>query len=180
MIEQDILLDAQKLGIASRNIDDLAFVWSKDESLAKDIWHCCIGQFNEMKQWEIHYQNKAMQELKLEYLKESDEPLVAKQKKKDRTVVQKKSDMRGGKGCIAKLATLVKRDILRVINKAAKDTHKKLIVPKKRMGATKLTDSGSKVYARAKSKQVEFDAAVHLGEVIEILDDSSEVRELET
>jgi hypothetical protein len=62
LIEQDILLDAQKLGIASRNIDDLAFVWSKDESLAKNIWHCCIGQFNEMKQWEIHYQNKAMQE----------------------------------------------------------------------------------------------------------------------
>jgi len=36
------------------------------------------------------------------------------------------------------------------------------------------------VYARAKSKQVEFDAAVHLGEVIEIMDNDSEVRELET
>jgi hypothetical protein len=130
-----------------------------------------------MKTWEIQYQKQAMQQLILKYLEDSNEPLVAKQKKKDK---QKKTEMRGGKGCIAKLATLVKRDILRVINKATKDTHKKLIVPKKRMGATKLTDSGSKVYARAKSKQVEFDGAVHLGEVIEILDDSSEVRELET
>ena len=121
-----------------------------------------------------------MQQLNLKYLEDSNEPLVAKQKKKDKTIVQKKSEMRGGKGCIAKMATLVKRDILRVINKAAKDMHKKLIVPKKRMGATKLTDSGSKVYARAKSKQVEFDAALHLGEVIEIMDDSSEVRKLET
>ena len=133
-----------------------------------------------MKTWEIQYQKQTMQQLNLKYLEDSNEPLVAKQKKKDKTIVQKKSEMRGGKGCIAKLATLVKRDILRVINKAAKDTHKKLIVPKKRMGATKLTDSGSKVYARAKSKQVEFDAALHLGEVIEIMDDSSEVRELET
>jgi hypothetical protein len=176
LTEQDILLDAQKLGIASRNIDDLAFVWSKNETLAENIWHCCIGQFNKMKTWEIQYQKQTMQQLNLKYLEDSNEPLVATQKKKDKTIVQKKTEMRGGKGCIAKLATLVKRDILRVINKAAKDTHKKLIVPKKRMGATKLTDSGSKVYARAKSKQVEFDAAVHLGEVIEILDDSSEVR----
>lgn len=66
-------------------------------------------------------------------------------------MTQTKSEMRGGNGCIAKLATLVKRDILRVINKKAKDTHQKLIVPKKRIRATKLTDSGKNVYARAKS-----------------------------
>lgn len=35
LIEQDILLGAQRLGIESRNIYDLAFIRSKDESLAK-------------------------------------------------------------------------------------------------------------------------------------------------
>jgi hypothetical protein len=60
----------------------LAFIWSKDESLAENIWHCCIGQFNKMKKWEIHYENKAMVALNLEYLEESNEPLVAKKKKK--------------------------------------------------------------------------------------------------
>jgi hypothetical protein len=96
------------------NIEMLSKAWAEDETMMGDLWQCCYGIFARQLDWENFLEGKAMKKLKFTYIDDG--------RKKEGT------DQRGNKGCVAKLATKVKQDILKQINRRAKNTHGKMIL----------------------------------------------------
>jgi hypothetical protein len=66
-------------------------------------------------QWESEYEQHAMENLKFEYLE-------------DMQAQREGLNRRGNKGCIAKLAKKVERDIVKTINRKAAKTHGTILV----------------------------------------------------
>jgi len=96
-------------------IDHLAKAWADDDTLQEGLWHCCFGAFAKEVDWESEYEQQAMEKLKFEYLE-------------DEQAQREGSNQRGNKGCIAKLAKKVKRDIMKTINRKAAKTHGTILV----------------------------------------------------
>ncbi len=82
-----------------------------------------------MGEWDIKFEREVMDSLNMEYVEEktSEETLRPELKDKEGNVMtiihRKKSIIRGNKGCVAKLVTLVKRDIIKQFNRATSSTH---------------------------------------------------------
>jgi hypothetical protein len=96
-------------------IDYLAKAWADDDMLQEGLWHCCFGAFTKEVDWESEYEQQAMEKLKFEYLE-------------DEQAQREGSNQRGNKGCIARLANKVKRDIMKTINRKAAKTHGTILV----------------------------------------------------
>lgn len=97
------------------NVEQLRKAWADDQSIQKDLWHCCFGLFAQDGEWELDYEEKAMKKLNFQYMED------------DRTL-REGTDKRGNKGCIAKLARKVKRGIMKNINRKAGGTHGRILV----------------------------------------------------
>jgi hypothetical protein len=91
-------------------MDQIAKAWAENMTLQEDLWHCCYGTFAKGIDWESEYEIKAMEKLKYKSLEDDQAQQVG-------------TNQRGKKGCIAKLATKVKRDIMKNINRKAAKTH---------------------------------------------------------
>ena len=83
-------------------MSQLAAAWAEDDTLKENLWHCVFGSFSRQLDWENEFKKEAMERLWYEYLEDENE-VGTKQ--------------RGKKGCIAKLARQVKKEIVKSINR---------------------------------------------------------------
>ncbi len=132
---QDIFMNSKMItlpdgaGVPTRRIDDLCDLWSQNPSIVEQLWNVLVKRYEDMGEWELKFEREVMDSLNMEYLEEntSEEILIAELKDREGNVTKiihrKKSIIRGNKGCVAKLVTLVKRDIIKQFNRAASSTH---------------------------------------------------------
>jgi hypothetical protein len=115
--------------IPNRRMDDLCEVWSNNAGMAECMWNVLIKWYEDIGEWELTFEKEVMDSLSLEYVEENDGEQKLRAESKDKygnvtKVIQwKKSRIRGNKGCIAKVATQVKRDIIEQFNRASSATH---------------------------------------------------------
>ena len=119
-----------------------------------------------MGEWELKFEREVMDSLNMEYLEEntSEEILIAELKDREGNVTKiihrKKSIIRGNKGCVAKLVTLVKRDIIKQFNRAASSTHGITITSVNPV--INVDGEGGKKYEKRKIKASNFSAELHV------------------
>ncbi len=172
LLVKDILMNSKGIklpdgtAVPSRKLDDLCDIWAQNSHLAEEMWYLLIKRYEKMKGWELKLEEQVMDSLNLEYVEDplTAKTLVANSKDKDgnitKTVIRKKTSKRGAKGCIAKMMRLVKRDIIKQFNRAAKETH-----------GLKMTsvnpdveedEEGNKKYAKKNIKSSEFSHDLHI------------------
>jgi hypothetical protein len=166
LLTKDILLSSKAIVLPdgtqapSRRIDDLCKIWSKNSSLAEQIWIVLVKRYEDMGEWEVKFEEELMEALNLEYVEEvtMDVPLQAELKGKDGTLIKvinrKKTRIHGNKGCITKVFTLVKRDIIKQFNRSAQTTHGKTITSVNPV--TSFDEYGKKKYEKRKIKWSTF------------------------
>jgi len=169
---KDILVNSRSIVLPDgtqpsiRCLDDLLDMWSKHESLAEQIWTLLIKRYKDMGEWEVKFEEEVMQCLNLEYVEDDamDQPLVAEQRDRQgrsvTVVKRKKTKVRGAKGCVARLVTLVKRDLVKRFNGACKETHKTILTSVN--PSVTINEEGQKEYKKQHIKSIPFNAAIHL------------------
>jgi hypothetical protein len=169
---KDILVNSRSIVLPDgtqpsiRCLDDLLDMWSKHESLAEQIWTLLIKRYKDMGEWEVKFEEEVMQCLNLEYVEDDamDQPLVAEQRDRQgrsiKVVKRKKTKVRGAKGCVARLVTLVKRDLVKRFNGACKETHKTILTSVN--PSITINEEGQKEYKKQHIKSIPFNAAIHL------------------
>jgi hypothetical protein len=115
MIEDTIKQECIKRGLkcggqSITRMGQLADAWAADKTLAEKVWHCAFGVFYRKLDWENEFEMVAMEQLKYEYIDDDMDEV-------------KGTNRRGNKGCIAKLATRVKREVVKLINRKTVKTH---------------------------------------------------------
>jgi hypothetical protein len=116
MIEETIKQECVKKGIRYKGqpitkMSQLADAWAADQTLAEKVWHCAFGVFFRQMDWENEFEVKAMEQLKYRYIEDDDND------------EGQGTQRRGNKGCVAKLATKVKREVVKCINRKTGKTH---------------------------------------------------------
>jgi hypothetical protein len=116
MIEDVIKQECVKKGIQYRGqpitkMSQLADAWAADQTLAEKVWHCAFGVFFRKLDWENTFEVEAMEQLQYQYIDDDDND------------EGKGTQRRGNKGCVAKLATKVKREVVKCINQKTAKTH---------------------------------------------------------
>lgn len=171
-IVNDILINSKGLTlqdgttVPTRRIDDLTEVWAQNSDLAEQLWTILIKRYEDMGEWELKVEEQVMKSLNLEYVEDAsmNDQLQVTIKDRYGTVTKvmhrKKSKIRGNKGCVAKLATLVKRDLVKQFNRAAFKTHK--LVFTSINPVVQINDGGKKQYKKQNIKGSCFDAEKHL------------------
>ncbi len=169
-IAQDILLGSKTLTlpdgttVPTRTLDDLCDVWAENSSLAKQLFTILVTRYK--KEWELKFEAQVMDCLELEYVEDEDDKETLKATSKDRfgnvtkVVHRKKSNIRGCKGCVARVCTLVKRDIVKQFNRASLKTHGlafALVSP-----VTTANDEGQRKYEKRNIKGSEFTEEKHI------------------
>jgi hypothetical protein len=112
--------------IPSRSIDDLCEIWAKNSNMAEQMWTILVKRYEDMGDWELKFEEEVMASLNLEYVEEDTMEETQQMASKDvygLVIHRKKSRIRGNKGCVAKVLTLVKRDIIKQFNRASSITH---------------------------------------------------------
>ena len=117
-LKTKIVQFAQKHGISHptdvtttvNSIGDLSTAWAQDETLAKEVWHAVFGEFDSWKNWEIALEDEFMNQYKWEYS----------------GFANKKRDLRQ-KGCIAKVMSWQKNQLVKCVNYATGKTHGKKV-----------------------------------------------------
>lgn len=153
--------------IPNRRIEDICDIWAKNGDLAEQIWNLLIKRYQDMGEWEVKVEKEVMQLLNVEYLEEDamNGTLTATKKDSLGNIVQvthrRRTNVRGNKGCIAKMITLVKRDIVKMFNRAASNTHG-IQITSVNPTVVALNPEGKKIYKKKNIKSSEFAHGVHL------------------
>ena len=133
-------------------------------SLAEQLFTILVTRYK--KEWELKFEAQVMDCLELEYVEDEDDKETLKATSKDRfgnvtkVVHRKKSNIRGCKGCVARVCTLVKRDIVKQFNRASLKTHGlafALVSP-----VTTANDEGQRKYEKRNIKGSEFTEEKHI------------------
>ena len=171
-IMKDVLLNSNGImlpdgsQIPNRRIEDLCEVWASHPELAEPLWNILIKRYEDMGEWEIKYEKHVMDAMNLEYVEEDSmkTTLKAETKNSDGTVVKvmhrRRTNVRGNKGCIAKMLTLVKRDMIKQFNRASATTHRMILTSVNPMISVDV--EGKKKYQKRNIKGSEFESNLHL------------------
>lgn len=89
-------------------LKNLGKAWAEDANIGDKVWKAVCGTFENAFDWDTNMEQEAMDCLNFKYIEEGN---------------KKGTDRRGNKGCVAKLATKIKRDMLKSINRQGKKTH---------------------------------------------------------
>jgi hypothetical protein len=134
--------------------------------MAEQLWNILIKRYIDKGEWEKKFENEIVNYMNLEYIKENNgESTVVAQTKDEYWIVtkevhRKKSQLRGNKGCIAQVVTLVKRDILKLFNHVAAKSQEitlTLVNP-----IVTYQDDGNKRYKKQNIKSMAFTSEIHL------------------
>ena len=104
--------------------------------------------------------------LNMEYVEDDamDQPLLAEQRDRQggnvKVLKRKKTKVRGAKGCVARLLTLIKRDLVKRFNRACKEMHKALLTSVN--PSITVNEEGQKECKKQLIKSIPFNAAIHL------------------
>lgn len=154
MVEDVIKRECAKRGVTYQGnpitkIDQLSRAWAQDVTLQEDLWHCCYGAFAKDITWETEYEVQVMKKLNFRYLEQDPTEVVG-------------TDLRGNKGCIAKLARKVKRDVMKNVNRRALKTHKTIICAGIKPEIIGEYENGKKKYKKRKNTAgFNFDETLH-------------------
>ena len=119
-IESTIKQECNKRGIKYlgqpiTRINQLSNAWAADVTLKDQLWHSIFGVFALKLDWENEFEQHALRDLKYAYIDDDGD-------------IIKGTVRRGNKGCIAKLATKVKREIVKCVNRKTGSTHQMILV----------------------------------------------------
>jgi hypothetical protein len=118
-------------------------------TLQEDLWHCCYGAFAKDITWETEYEVQVMKKLNFRFLEQDPTEVVG-------------TDLRGNKGCIAKLARKVKRDVMKNVNRRALKMHKTIICARIKPEIIGEYENGKKKYKKRKNTAgFNFDETLH-------------------
>ena len=151
MIEDEIKRQCFKHGIKYQSnpitkIDQLSRAWAEDHTMKETLWHCCFGAFEA--DWESVYEAMVLEKLQYQYLE-------------DEQTQREGTDRRGNKGCVAKLARKVKRDVMKNINRRAHKTHRIILVAGHAPEIIGEYGDGKKKYKKRKGNDFNFCEAIH-------------------
>jgi len=169
---KDILISSKALTLPdgtpapTRRIDDLCEIWSQNPTMVQQMWSILVKRYEDMGEWELTFEKEVMDSLNLEYVEEDamDETLQAASKDLHGNVIKvihrKKSRIRGNKGCVAKVVTLVKRDIIKQFNRASSNTHGLTITSVNPI--ITVDGEGKRKYEKRKIKSSTFSTELHV------------------
>jgi hypothetical protein len=168
---KDILLNAKGLALPdgtplpTRRLDDLCDIWRDNQVMAEQLWTILVKRYEDMGDWELTFEDEIMDAMNLEYVEDESmrASLEAKSKDKDGNVTKvtkrQKSRKRGNKGCVSRVVTLAKRDIIKQFNNATKKTHKTKITSVN--ADVQHNEDGTKKYKKKHIKSTAFSTELH-------------------
>jgi hypothetical protein len=163
-IEKEITKECQRRNILYQGqpinkLDQVANAWAEDASLMSELWQCCFGSFWRQLDWENSLEKLVMKKMQFKYLD-------------DENFQKEGTERRGNKGCVAKLATSAKKDIVKRINRKTRKTHGKMLVADQQPEYTVGEDGKKKYKKRKNNKDFKFNEeslVIDLTETVRIL-----------
>jgi hypothetical protein len=158
-IEKEITKECQQRNIRYQGqpiikLSQVADAWAEDVKLMSELWQCCFGSFWRQLDWENSLEEQVMAKMRFKYLD-------------DEKFQKEGTDRRGNKGCVAKLATSAKRDIVKRINRKARKTHGKFLVAGQQPEYTVGKDGKKKYKKRKNNCDFTFDKERHVIDLTE-------------
>ena len=133
-------------------VKNLGKAWADDAALAQQVWDVLYGKYRKKVDWDTQMEKEAMDCLKYKYAEAGGGNKVG-------------TDKRGNKGCVAKLATKIKRDLMKAINRHCRKTHGKKVSSGRETNIIGIDSKGRKKYQRHKGKQLTFEPEKHIIQV---------------